>query len=157
MGLFDSPLGIVGFVVLLLLGLALFFAIIFGAAFALLGRMARRKEASARARYPQARHIDRAASFFGQESRGAAQLRGNGTLILTDEELIFELWVPERAFHIPLHRIQSLESPSSFLGKSRGAPLLKVAYTNEQGAADAIAWQVPDLSGWMRRIDEARA
>lgn len=157
MGFPESPLGIVGFVALLLLALALFFAIIFGAAFALLRSLARRKEASARARYPQARHIDRTASFFGQESLGGRQLRGNGTLILTDSELVFELWVPDRAFHIPLQRIQMIESPRAFLGKSRGAPLLKVVYTNEQGATDALAWQVIDLSGWMRRIDAARA
>lgn len=150
---FESVLGGIG----LLLGLAVFFALVFGGVLVVLRYIARQKEASARERYPTARQIDRAASFFGQESRGVTQLRGNGTLILTDSELIFELWIPHREFRIPLRRIQSLENPTAFLGKSRFTPLLKVVYTNEQGRTDAMAWQVPDLSNWMRWINEMRA
>jgi hypothetical protein len=155
MGNFESAFGSIGLTILSVL--AVFFVAIFGSAFLLLWRVARQKEADARARYPHARHVDRTASFFGQESRGVTQMRGNGTLILTDSDLIFELWVPHAEFRIPLQRIQSLETPTTFLGKSRFAALLKVAYTNEQGMADAMAWQVPDLSGWMRRINEARS
>ncbi len=141
----------------LLVALAAFFVVIFGGALVWLRNTARQKEAAARAHYPQALQIDRAASFFGQESRGVTQMRGNGTLILTDTDLIFEMWVPATEFRIPLRRIQSLENPTAFLGKTRFTPLLKVVYTNEQGATDAIAWQVPDLSGWMRWINEARS
>lgn len=147
----------IGLVIILLLVLTGFFILVFGGTLLVLRRTARKKEASARERYPTARQIDRAASFFGQESRGAGQLRGNGTLILTDSELIFEMWVPNREFHIPLQTIQSLENPTSFLGKSRFTPLLKVVYTNEQGTTDAMAWQVPDLAGWMQAINDARA
>jgi hypothetical protein len=154
---FGSTLGVVGSVIALMLGLGVVFAVVFGGVFVVLRNTARQKEASARERYPQARQIDRAASFFGQESRGATQMRGNGTLILTDSDLIFEMWVPNKQFRIPLRSIQSLENPASFLGKSRFTPLLKVVYTNDQGTTDAMAWQVPDLSGWMRLINEARA
>ncbi|RMD73560.1 MAG: hypothetical protein D6823_13145 [Chloroflexi bacterium] len=125
--------------VLLLLGLAVFFALVFAGVLVVLRYTARQKEASARERYPTARQIDHA-SFFGKESRGVTQLRGNGTLILTDSELIFELWVPNTAFRIPLRSIQALENPTSFLGKSRVTPLLKVVYTNAQGSTDAMAW-----------------
>lgn len=154
---FGTPLGVVGFVLVLLLGLAIFFVVIFGVTFAVLRNVARQKEAGARERYPNARQIDRTASFFGEESRGAAQMRGNGTLILTDSDLIFEMWVPNRQFHIPLRSIQTLENPASFLGKSRFTPLLKVVYTSDQGAPDSMAWHVTDLDGWMRLINEARA
>lgn len=146
-----------GLVVVLLVVLLVFFATVFGGTLLVLRSVARKKEASARARYPNARRIDRAASFFGQESRGRTQMRGNGTLILTDSDLVFEMWVPNKQFRIPLQKIQALENPSSFLGKSRFAPLLKVVYTGEQGTTDAMAWQVPDLSGWMRDINQARA
>jgi len=152
-----NMLGVLGWVVLLLLVLVVFFVLVFGGVFVVLRNIARQKEAHARARYPNARQIDRAASFFGQESRGVTQMRGNGTLILTDSDLIFEMWVPNKAFRIPLRSIQSLENPSSFLGKSRFTPLLKVVYTTEQGTMDAMAWQVPDLSGWMRHLNEAQA
>jgi hypothetical protein len=143
----------VGFVIMLMLGLA----VVFGGVLVVLRNIARQKEARARERYPDARQIDRAASFFGQESRGVTQMRGNGTLILTDSDLIFEMWVPNKEFRIPLRSIQAIENPTSFLGKSRFTPLLKVVYTNDQGATDAMAWQVRDLSGWMRLINEARS
>lgn len=157
MEIFGFTLSGPGFVVLLLLVLVLFFAVVFGGVLVVLRYIARQKEAKALASYPTARQIERSANFFGQESRGAAQLRGNGTLILTDSDLIFEMWMSNQAFRIPLRRIQALENPSSFLGKSRFTPLLKVVYTTEQGTTDAMAWQVADLSGWMRHINEARA
>jgi hypothetical protein len=147
----------VGFVLILILGLVVFFVALFGGAFVVLRNVAKQKESSARERYPNARHIDRAASFFGQESRGATQLRGNGTLILTDSDLIFEMWVPNREFRIPLRSIQTIENPTSFLGKSRFTPLLKVVYTNDQATTDSMAWQVPDLGEWMRLVNEALA
>lgn len=147
----------VGFTVLLsLVALALFLTITFGGMFLWLSRMARQKEASARERYPDARHIDRSASFFGQESRGNAQLRGNGTLILTPSELVFEMWVVNRVMRIPLVSVTALENPTAFAGKSRFTPLLKVSYTDDQGGADSMAWQVRDLALWMRLLGEAR-
>ena len=152
MEILGLTLGVTGLV--LILGLV--FVVIFGGVFVVLRQTARRAEAGARERYPQARQVDRAASFFGQQSRGVTQLRGNGTLILTDTELVFEQWVTNQVFRIPLRSIQAIENPTSFLGKSRFAPLLKVVYTNEQGATDAMAWQVPDLGGWMRLLTEAR-
>lgn len=156
MEIIGSTLGAVGLSTMIMLGVAVSFAVVLGGALAVLRKVARQKEAGARDRYPNARQIDRTASFFGQESRGVAQMRGNGTLILTDTDLIFEMWLPSREFRIPLSSIQTLENPLSFLGKSRFAPLLKVVYTNE-GTTDAMAWQVRDLSGWMRLINEARA
>lgn len=157
MEIFGIAFDVIGFVVILLLGLAVVFAVVFGGVFVVLRNISRQKEAHARERYPDARQIDRTASFFGQESRGGTQMRGNGTLILTDSDLIFEMWVPNKEFRIPLHNIQTIENPSSFLGKSRFTPLLKVVYLSDHGATDAMAWQVIDLSGWMHRINEARA
>jgi hypothetical protein len=138
---------------MLILGLAL----VFGGVLVVLRNIAKQKEILARERYPNARQIDRTASFFGQESQGAAQMRGNGTLILTDLDLIFEMWLPNKELRIPLRNFQAIENPTSFLGKSRFTPLLKVVYINDQGKQDAMAWQVRDLSGWMRLIDEAQA
>lgn len=150
---FGSTLGIT---LALVLGLVVFFVVVFGTTFMALRIIARQKEASARGRFPNARQIDRTASFFGQESRGATQMRGNGTLILTDTDLIFEMWVPNTEFRIPLQSIQAIENPTSFLGKSRFAPLLKVKYVDQQGQTDSMAWQVRDLTGWMSLINEAR-
>ena len=140
----------------LAVGLTLFFIVFFGGLLMILRSVALKKEADAWRRYPQARRVDRAASFFGQQSRGPGQIRGNGTLILTESELIFEMWLPRREFRIPLASIESLENPKSFLGKSRFTPLLKVVFNDQQGSKDSMAWQVRDLSGWMEQIDKAR-
>jgi hypothetical protein len=67
----------------LAVGLAFLFMIIFGSLLVLLGFFARRKEAEAWRSFPTAIKIDRAANFFGQQSRRVMQVRGNGTLILT--------------------------------------------------------------------------
>ena len=156
MGVPGMSFDVVVWVVGGLAALAVFFAVVFGGALWILGRMARQKEAGARQRYPRALIIDRTASFFGQESRGATQMRGNGTLILTDSELIFEMWAPSSTFRIPLQAIQRIENPTSFLGKTRFGPLLKVQYVAEDATNEAMAWQVRDLDGWVSRINEAR-
>ena len=152
-----QPDDVVAFVLVLVVALILVLALVFGGSLFVLRNVARKKEANARERYPAARHIDRSASFFGQESRGGTQMRGNGILILTDSELIFEQWVTNKKIRIPLRNIQVLENPKSFLGKSRFAPLLKVVYINEQGGKDAMAWQVRNLDDWMQLINDARA
>lgn len=139
-------------VIMIALGAVLVFALVF----VVLKNLARRKEAVMQQRFPNARRIDRAANFFGQESLGRTQMRGNGALVLTDTELIFEMWVSDKQFRVPLLNIQSIENPASFLGKSRLTPLLKVVYRNEKGVTDAMAWQVSDLAGWVRLIDAAR-
>jgi hypothetical protein len=125
--------------------------------YAVFGRYARRNQQATEQEYPGARHVESGALFFGQEPRGAAQMRGNGTLILMDDELLFKQWVVNRDFRIPLKLIQSIETPRSFLGKTQGVQLLKVTYLNESGEQDALAWRVRDLAGLIGKIEEVRA
>lgn len=148
-----STLTIVGVVLSLLVGLG----IVFGLVFVVLRRVAQHRRDAAHQQYPTARLIDAGALFFGQQSRGVGQMRGNGTLIVTDSVIIFQQWVTGREFRIPFSAIQSIENPSSFLGKWQGVPLLKINFLNDNGEADAIAWRVRDLSGVQRVIEEARA
>ena len=65
------------------------------------------------------------ANFFGQESLGLGQIRGNGVLILTEKELYFEMWSPKK-LHIPINSIQRIGTPTSHLTKTR----FKTAYRN---------------------------
>ena len=141
----------------ILVVVAVALAVVFGGMLLVLRRVASKKRDSAHRRYPDARHIDVGPNSFGQKSRGKAQVRGNGTLILTDSELIFEQWVPSREFRIPLRAIRSVETPKSFLGKTQGVPLLEVGYLNEAGEVDSMAWRVAELSEWMRKLDETSA
>ena len=80
------------------------------------------------------------AMFFGQESRGITQIRGNGVLVLTETELYFEMWFPKRILQIPFNSIQRIETPKSHLGKTRNKKLLKVVFINESGEIDSVAW-----------------
>ena len=83
-------------------------------------------------------------------------MRGSGTLVLTDDALIFEMWMPRRELRIPLSSISAVETPTSFLGKTRFKPLLKVVFQNESGLADAAAWDIPDVEGMKRNLEQPR-
>lgn len=89
------------------------------------------------------------ASSFGRASLGSGQVRGSGFLALAEHELVFAQIVPDTVLRIPLARIAAVTTPSTHLGKARGQPLLAVAFTEDDGSDDEIAWQVPDLDGWL--------
>jgi hypothetical protein len=124
--------------------------------YAVFSRAARRSEEAARREFPDAHRIEAGALFFGQRSRGAAQMRGNGTLIFAPAELVFRQWVVGREFRIAYRSIQSLETPRSFLGKTQGVKLLQVNYVDGSGAQDAMAWRVRDVNATLRAIEELR-
>lgn len=123
--------------------------------FSLVRQLAAERARAAQERFPNARLLLPNVNFFGQESAGVMQGRGNGTLVLTDSELYFERWVPRKEYRIPLAAIDSLETPTAFLGKTMFRPLLRVNFKNDAGQMDAMAWLVPDLEGTMRTIEAA--
>jgi hypothetical protein len=92
------------------------------------------------------------ANFFGQQSKGHRQLRGNGVLILTTEEIFFEMWTPKKILEIKIKNVLNVNIVKSFLGKSKFRDLLKVEFHNEQGDHDAAAWLVFDLGKWFDEI-----
>lgn len=87
------------------------------------------------------------ANFFGQESKGLAQIRGNGVLLLTENELYFEMWVPKRELNIPLAHILKVETAKSHLKKTKLTPLLKVIFKN-----DRIKLIFPRKSGHLEEL-----
>ncbi|MCK5117092.1 MAG: hypothetical protein KAR44_10860 [Candidatus Aegiribacteria sp.] len=92
------------------------------------------------------------ANFFGIQSRGMRQIRGNGILLLTASQIYFRMLLPGRELHVPLRSITSVETPNSFLGRTRGSKLLKVDFRNDTGGTDSVAWLVPDLEKWVEAI-----
>ena len=94
------------------------------------------------------------ANSFGQESLGVKQVRGNGIIVLTNSEVYFEMLMPKKSWTIPVSSIQAVENPTSHLGKTRGIPLLKVVFQNQQGAIDSIVWQIHDVSIWTKTLQE---
>jgi hypothetical protein len=91
------------------------------------------------------------ANFFGAKSKGMGQIRGNGALVLTADQLWFCLAAPTREITIPIDRIRAVESKRSHLGKSIFRPLLAVTYDDKENT-DQIAWYVTDLKEWETAI-----
>lgn len=88
------------------------------------------------------------ANSFGVESRGRAQIRGNGCLAATADEILFLMWWPRREVRIPRRAVTGVERARSHLGKTVGHELLRVRFTNDEGRPDSIAWWVRDVSRW---------
>jgi len=93
------------------------------------------------------------ANFFGQECKGLKQIRGNGVLILTKEELFFQIFLPKRILRIPLKNIKNVTTESRHLRKVKHVELLKVNFINEDKKEDSAAWWVKNLEGWTTKID----
>jgi hypothetical protein len=101
--------------------------------------------------------VSESANYFGLESKGVKQIRGNGVLILTKEKLFFEMWVkPKTIVEIPINSIQKIESVKSHLRKRRFQKLLKVIFTNERRNLDSVAWLVRDLDDWMQFLEKMK-
>ena len=95
--------------------------------------------------------ISSGANFFGLESQGYGQVRGNGVLILTRDTLHFEMLLPRKVLTIPTDRILSVEKVSSHLGRRCAWPLLKVSFHSETGP-DSAAWALRKLDEWIAHV-----
>ncbi len=96
-------------------------------------------------------------NFFGQESLGVAQIRGNGVLVLAEGVLYFKMLVPDRELSIPFTSITGVETPKFFLGKSKMMPLLKINFKNKDGKDDSAAWLLTNLAYWKDAIEKIAA
>ena len=96
------------------------------------------------------------ANFFGLQSRSRSQVRGNGVLVLSAEELWFSRFVPRLDITIPLNQIQEVCLVNSHLGKlAFGSQLLYVEFQTPEGI-DAVAWLVAKPEEWQSAIANAR-
>jgi hypothetical protein len=95
------------------------------------------------------------ANFFGVKSKGQGQIRGNGALVLTTDQLWFFLAAPTREISIPLDQITMVETSRSHLGKSIFRPLLLVTCFY-QGKSEQIAWYVPEPLKWKAAIEDLK-
>ena len=98
--------------------------------------------------------VSRSASVntLGLESRGRGQIRGNGRLVLTPDELRFRQSVPQRETAIPREAVTSIGTERTWLGKWVGSKLLCVRWRTPEGGEDAMAWQLRDLDGWLAAL-----
>lgn len=96
------------------------------------------------------------AHFYGLESIGHVQNRGNGVLVLTKDQLYFLKAMPRRELVIPVNAITAVKNPRSHLGKSNMVKLLRVEFNNDKGEMDAVAWMVgKDVDAWTSAVEKA--
>lgn len=148
---------VIPLVLTIIIALLLLFVIIFGAAQLFIRNLASRNLTTALERFPGAHILGRDALMFGQQSKGVAQLRGNGTLLLTERELYFRKWITTTEYIIPLGSVTSIETPRGYLGKTYSKPLLKINYQRDDGQRDSIGWYVRDLEAVIAKIEAARS
>ncbi|MFX0005237.1 MAG: hypothetical protein ACFFA7_02020 [Promethearchaeota archaeon] len=98
--------------------------------------------------------VDDISNFFGLESSGVLKVRGNGVLLLTEEELFFGMWKPKIDLVISIKSIIEVLNPKSHMHRSMFQPLLKVVFTNDNGVVDSAAWYVRKLDDWNKAFNK---
>ena len=111
-------------------------------------KRAAQREAHDLARGKPVRAWDQLVKSFGRRSSGSVPQRGSGTLLCTDDELIFVQWSPRTRLVIPRERIVAVQAPTAHNGREAGAPLLCVVYEDTSGEEEAMAWLVRDRRAW---------
>ena len=96
-----------------------------------------------------------AANYIGVESSGYEQLRGNSFLLLTSHFLLLERLAPEKRIMIPLRKIFRVDQVSSFLGRRNLKPILRVAFSNDEGEQDTLGILLRDPDKWEQLIHAA--
>ena len=99
-----------------------------------------------------------AATSLGLTSLGVGQLRGTGTLVLTDGEVAFAQWRPDRLVRIPRPAIVEVDTTRTHLGKTMNQDVLRIRWANtETGVEDTVAFFVRDLDPWLTELGGTRS
>lgn len=93
------------------------------------------------------------ANFLGKESQGGKQIRGNGALVLTKNEIYFFRALPFKEYSIPLNSVIKVSLPSSFNGKSVLSKLLSIQYKTSSGS-ETMAWALKNPESWKQTIEK---
>jgi hypothetical protein len=96
-----------------------------------------------------------AATCLGVESAGAGQVKGTGTLVLTDAEVAFAQWRPDRLIRVPRSAIAEVDTTRSYLGKTLNADMLRIRWT-AQGNPDTVAFFIRELDPWLADLGGQR-
>jgi len=128
-------------------------ALVFALIMIPVSRRARRLEAAMETEIGGAGERSENVQGLGLQSRGKGQVRGNGWLVLTADDLRFRQWVPDCETRIPRAAITKVETDRWWLGKSVGSKLLIVRWRTPEGGEDAMAWNVRDLDAWLAALE----
>ncbi|MFC8528107.1 hypothetical protein [Nocardia sp. NPDC057227] len=86
---------------------------------------------------------DAMANYFGWESKGGKQIRGNGALVLTGQRLWFRRAGSSEPLEIPLTAVTGVDVVRSHNGKSVRQDLLRISVDG-----DSVAWWVREPKVW---------
>lgn len=100
---------------------------------------------------------DPVANFYGLTSRGHGQIRGNGALVLTADQIWFSQLSPATELTIPRADVLEVSLVKSHLGKATaGHSLLHVRFRSGDGE-DSAAWLVAEPERWLRALADPAA
>ena len=92
--------------------------------------------------------IEPKANGFGTEPASAGGLRGMGCLAVTETDLAFVTWAPQKEFQIERSAITGVETSADDLAGTQKA-MIMVTYTAADGSSVVASWRVPDLVLWL--------
>ena len=101
--------------------------------------------------FKKIRFLDKHALYVAQESDGYSHFRGQGYLVLTEDELYFERQLVKRIIKIPTDSIVRVDKTKRLAGQGPGM-MLKVVFKKQDGEQDAIGWKVKEFDRWVKEI-----
>ncbi len=137
---------IIGIICIIFVGLVIYF-------FVRLKRRQDEMEANFQKRFSgkKIRFMDKHAIYIARESDGYSHFRGQGYLVLTEDELYFERELVKKIIEIPIDSIVKVDKTKRLAGQGPGM-MLKVVFNTQDGQQDAVAWKVKDLERWIDEI-----
>ena len=80
-----------------------------------------------------------------------SNLRGNGLLVLTEEELQFWMWTSDKRLTIPLSGITLIDTVRKFAGRWGRLPMLHIKF-HSAGEILETAWILTNAQSWVEEI-----
>ena len=92
--------------------------------------------------------IEPKANGFGTEPAEAGGLRGMGCLAVSETDLMFVTWAPQKEFHIKRSAITGVDTSTDDIGGTQKA-MVMVTYTTDGGESAVASWRLPELTEWL--------
>jgi hypothetical protein len=98
----------------------------------------------------QIRLIEPKANGFGSEPATAGGLKGMGCLAMSDTDLMFVTWAPQKEFKLSRSAVTSVATSADDLTGVQKA-MIMVTYTGDEGEVTA-SWRLTDLVEWLTAL-----
>jgi hypothetical protein len=92
--------------------------------------------------------IEPKANGFGTEPAEAGGLRGMGCLAVSETDLMFVTWAPQKEFRIARSAVTGVDTSTDDIGGTQKA-MVMVTYTTDSGDSAVASWRLPELTEWL--------